>query len=226
MSYYRLRSGAPAPSYAYKKRRTAGASTTQQQLTQLKRKVAALKPEVKCAETNGQLANVVGATGAISYMSGIAQGVTKQTRLGDQIRLTRIQFRIQCVDALSAASGNFVNRILVVRDKAATGVIPTISGAMASVLTAGDTLTMPNPSSLDRFTILKDWTYNGNQLTLGNISGEFWCDMKMNHVMDYLDAGATITSAGSNSLFVIVVTDATASTQDFNFIANLYFTDI
>lgn len=224
--FYRLRSGAPAPGPSYKKRRTFAPSTTTQQLAQLKRKVNALKPETKCAAVTGSLPNVVPAVGAIAYISSIAQGVTKQTRLGDQIRLNRLQFRIQAVDTQSNAGGNFCFRIMLVRDKAATGAAPSISGAVTSVLTNGTSLAMQNPAILDRFTVIKDWSYNGNQLSAGDIIGTYWCDMKMNHLLDYVDATASTTGAGSNSLYVIVVHDATASTSDFNFSANLYFTDV
>jgi len=226
MAYYRLRSGAPAPSQSYKKRRTASTQSTQQQLALLKRKVNQLKPETKCTYVSGQLANVATGVGSISYLSQIAQGVTKQARLGDQIRLTRIQFRIQCIDSQSNATGNLVSRIMIVKDKSATGVIPSIAGASNSVLTAASTLSMQLPNTLDRFVVLKDMTYNGNQVVNGDIQGEFWFDMKCNTVMDYLDTGAAIGSAGSNSLFVIVVTDNTAATSDWNYVANLYFTDV
>lgn len=225
MAYYRLRSGAPAPSQSYKKRRTA-APSTQQQLALLKRKVNQLKPETKCTYVSGQLANVASGTGSISYLSQIAQGVTKQSRLGDQIRLTRVQFRIQCIDSQTNVSGNLVSRIMIVKDKSATGVIPTIAGASNSILTAASTLAMQLPNTLDRFVVLKDMTYNGNQIVNGDIPGEFWFDMKCNTVMDYLDTGAAIGSAGSNSLFVVVVTDNTAATSDWNYVANLYFTDV
>lgn len=226
MAYYRLRSGAPAPSQSYKKRRTAGPASTQQQLALLKRKVNQLKPETKCTFVSGAMSNVASAVGNISYLTQIAQGVTKQTRLGDQIRLTRIQFRIQCIDSQTNATGNLVSRIMIVKDKSATGVIPTIAGASNSVLTAASTLAMQLPNTLDRFVILKDMTYNGNQVVNGDIPGEFWFDMKCNTVLDYLDTGAAIGSAGSNSLFVIVVTDNTAATSDWNYVANLYFTDV
>lgn len=225
MAFYRLRSGAPAPGPMYKKRRT-GPASTQQQLSQLKRKVAALKPETKVAYVTGQNANVAATVGNIQYLSTIGQGVTKRERLGDQIRLTRIQFRIQAVDVLESAVGNFTNRILLVRDKAATGVIPTIAGAASSILTGATPLGQPLPNTMDRFVILKDFVYNGSQIIQGTLPGQFYCDMKMNVVMDYLDTGSAIGSAGSNALFVVVLTDATAATQDWNFTCNLSFTDV
>jgi len=208
----------------YKKRRTA--ASTEKELAILKRKVNALKPEVKCCAVTGNMTNVSSAVGRVEYISQIAQGVTKSTRLGDQIRLTRLQLRIQATDSQSAASGNFCCRILLVKDKAATGVLPVLNGAANAVMTNTTTLAMPNPSTLDRFTILKDVTYNGNQIVNGTISGEYYFDMKFNTPMDYLDTGSTISSAGSNSLFLIVVTDYTAATSDWYYAANFYFTDV
>jgi len=226
MAYYRLRSGAPPPGPSYKKRRTASTQSTQQQLALLKRKVNQLKPETKCCSVTGQLANVATGTGNIQYFSNIAQGVTKQTRLGDQIRLERVQFRIQAIDSTTDAASNFCNRILIVRDKAATGVLPTVSGTVNSVLTSAVSLAQPNPGTLDRFVVLKDITYNTEQVLEGTIPGTFWFDMKCNLVLDYLDTSAAIGSAGSNALFVIVITDSTAATQDWNYTCNLYYTDV
>jgi len=85
---------------------------------------------------------------------------------------------------------------------------------------------MPLPGTLDRYTILKDITFNSNQVTAGDIPGQFWFDMKCNFLMDYLDGAATITSAGSGALYVIVVNDTTVGIQDYNYLANLYFTDV
>jgi len=214
------------PSYTPNKRYKAATASTQKQLAQLKRKVNQLKPEVKCTFITGQNANVAQSVGNIQYLSGIAQGVTKQSRLGDQIRLTRMQFRIQAVDVLESSVGNFTNRILIVRDKAATGVIPTIAGASNSILTSASPLAQQLPNTLDRYVIVKDFTYNGSQVIQGTLPGQFWFDMKCNIVLDYLDTGSAIGSAGSNSFFVVVLTDATAATQDWNFVANLYFTDV
>jgi len=225
MAYYRLRSGAPAPGYAYKKRRTAGSSSTQQQLALLKRKVNQLKPEVKCWSMTGQHANVATAVGDIQLISTITQGVTKSARLGDQIRLTRLQFRIQFIDTLLSTARNFGNRIIIVRDKAATGAVPSISGTASSVLTSAVSLAQQLPATLDRYVILKDYTYNTQQLIDGTINGHFYFDMKMNVVLDYLGADGSQASAGANALYCIVLTDATTASQDWNFSANLYFTD-
>lgn len=226
MAYYRLRSGAPPPGQSYKKRRTESTQSTQQQLALLKRKVNQLKPETKCCAVTGQLPNVAPGTGNIQYLSNIAQGVTKSTRLGDQIRLERIQFRIQCIDSVTSAPGNFCNRILIVRDKSATGVSPVVSGTAASILTGAVSLSMPNPGTLDRFVVMKDYTYNSNSVVAGDIPGMFWFDMKCNLVLDYIDTSAAIGSAGSNALFVVVVTDSTSATSDWNYAANLYYTDV
>jgi len=215
-----------APSYSRNKRFKASSTSTQKQLALLKRKVNALKPETKCAVVTGQHANVGNGAGDIQYISAIAQGVTKQTRLGDSIRLTRLHHKIQAVDVLTESGGNFKSRVLVVRDNAATGAIPTIAGTATSIMTNFTPLAMQNPATLDRFTIMYDRTYNGLQVTLGAISGEWEIDSKMNLVLDYVDTGATVSSAGKNSLYSIVLTSATTSTQDWNYASSLYFTDV
>lgn len=223
MAFYRLRSGAPAPSYSYKKRRTTGSSSTQQQLALLKRKVNALKPEVKIAAATGTFTNVAQAVGAIDYLTQIGQGVTKTGRLGDQIRLIRVQFRIQGTSPVATAG--IINRIMIVKDTQAVAGTPSITGGVTSIFNNGVPLTMQTAGNMDRFQVLKDYSYSAVAASNGNNMGCFNFDMKCNILTDFTSTGATAASSGKNALYVVVLTDDGTSVQDWAYQANLYFTD-
>jgi len=193
-------------------------------LVRLQRTVNLLKPEVKCAQFTGSFANVVGGTGAIDYLSQVAQGVTKGARLGDQIRVTRLQIRIQ--GTAPVANSSVVNRIIIVRDKSQVGGTPSISGGVTSIFSSGNSTALQLPNNMDRFQIMKDVMYSPNEQVLGNKSGEYAFDMKLNLLTDFISTGASVANSSKNAMYIIVLTDDTTNVQDWAWTVNLHFTDV
>lgn len=205
-------------------KRSKVSSSDHTKLVRLQRTVNSLKPEVKCAQFTGSFANVVGGTGAIDYLSQVAQGVTKGARLGDQIRVTRLQMRIQ--GTAPVANSSVVNRIIIVRDKSQVGGTPSISGGVTSIFSSGNSTALQLPNNMDRFVVMKDLYYGPNEQVLGNKSGEFYIDMKLNLVTDYISTGSTAANSSKNAMYIIVLTDDTTNVQDWTWTVNLHFTDV
>lgn len=207
-----------------KRSKKSASSSTSNQLRLLKRKVNALKPETKIALATGTFTNVVTAVGAISYLLQVAQGVTKSTRLGDQIRVKRIQFRMLGTSAVTTVG--VCNRIFLVRDYASIGGSFSITGGITSFLNVATSLGQVVAQNVDRFKVIKDVTYAPLQQTSGTISGEILWDIPMDLLVDFTSTGATSSDSGKNALYIVVVTDDTAGTQDWSYSANIHYTDV
>jgi len=201
--------------------------STEARLLKLQRKVNALDPELKCSQASGSLSNVSDTTGSILYLSGIAAGTTVQERVGEKIHVKQLNLNVKLVsDATTTITSTAVYGVYLIKDVLSNGVVPTISGgAQAIFLNPGPTQAMINPSTKDRFKIIRKFVYGGGMAASGSQNPLVSFKVKLNHAMDFQDNSAAQTGAGKNSYYLVILTDDTADQVDFATFREILFTD-
>jgi len=171
--------------------------------------------ETKIAEATGT--SSIDTAGAVTSMSLIAQGLDYQNRIGDSIKLQRIEFRVRWT--VGTGTGTFI-RTLLVRDLDNYGTKPTLGDVLqtVSVLSPKDYL------NADRFSILYDELGTLNQSDANSVS--MYNEPHEGHVK-YLGTTAADASNGKGSLYMMFLSNeaagATAPTVVLH--TRIYYTD-
>lgn len=196
----------------------------------LERKIKKLEnaPELKFIDTQvGTVFASDASTGAgnILLLNGVAQGVTRITRLGDLARMTSVQIKIQAslaTDELAPQS----QRLILVYDKQADGAALTVANVIDGAVIGGIT---HRPYQLDnvpnRFKILYDKTFAINPQAVGTVTVATGVTaayapntkiihkkIKLNKKVNYgLGTAGTVADISTGSLYLLFLgTDATA----------------
>lgn len=88
-----------------------------------------INSEYKYIDTVTTLSSVVN-TGTVTYLSGIAQGVTDITRVGNKILIKDILVRLQL--EINSTPANATTRIIFFASRQVNGVLPTIAEVLQS----------------------------------------------------------------------------------------------
>jgi len=197
-----------------------------QRVSRLQRQVALLKPEVKIKYSQGSITNLTTA-GSITLLSGIAQGVTAVTRIGDTIRPTRLKLNVKCTagnDASSSLQGFYY---AIVKDKETSGTQPVQTGTVNAIFEGSGPLdAFVQDEVKDKYYVMRMVQHSFNELALGTFPNVVSFDIPLSGVTTYRDTTDVIGSCGKNHYFLVVGTDTSANTADFAFSWQFMFSDV
>lgn len=207
---YASSAGPPA-----KRTRYAAKQSITAQLTQLKRKISRFKPEVKNQPINIVISNVGTGVGSISLLSGIAQGVDYNNRLGSKIHPVHLDINVSLTSGYSTNPNDLYGCYLV-KDNMSAGALPVIAATKDAIMQgfAPETAQV-QPLTLDRFTIMREWLINGASMTQGNQPSLVRWRVPLSGLTEFTDTTNAVTGAQRNAYYIVVLTDDTAGTVDF-----------
>lgn len=171
--------------------------------------------ETKVAEATGTSA--ISTTGAVTSISLIVQGLDYNNRVGDSIKLQRVEFRTRWT--VGTGTGTFC-RTLLVRDLDNYGTKPAIS----DVLQAVSVLSPKNYLNSDRFSILYDELGTLNQSDTNSVS--VFESPHEGHIK-YLGTTAADASSGKGAMYLMFLSNEAAGVTSPTVVlhSRLYYTD-
>lgn len=142
------------------------------------------------------------------FLVGIAEGVTKATRLGHDISVKRIQFRGN-VNYAPGASATGVNNadVWLVRDKSANGTQATFTNIFNSAEVGGASRVLLSVDYDKRFEVMwhQHWDFNptaGVSAAYVNTLRQFDVDLRVNHDVEYTSTTGAIGEISGNNYFL------------------------
>jgi len=224
MQYSRYRPGVSTRPLL--KRMPASSKGLKAQVADLRRRVTRHQPELKSYQLAASFTNVVSGSGAIIYLSPIAQGTDVDDRIGDKVHMHSIAVKFKVTGGLDSTAGSLgLVGVYLIKDLQSNGVVPTVAGTSQSIfVNPGPVQAMINPTTKDRFKLIRSYvygsyaTYSGNQLPLGQFAS------KANHIMTYHDSTTAQTGAGKNAYYLVCLTDSN-DTTDLATYSEIRFTD-
>lgn len=224
MTTFRNRHRAPL-----KKQRTGGHPTLQGKVNRLQRVVNALRPELKVVAETDVFTNVPAAAGTIIYLTAIGQGSDIVNRIGDRISIKEIELNCELTGGTPAQpGGNLTNfGVYLIKDMESNGVIPVVSGTAQSIFSAAGTLqAMVQPSTRERFKIVRQWCHNTAELQGGNTPNHWKWVVPCSGQTFYHDTTANQTGAGKNAYYLVCLSEDLGDTVDFAIFSQVRFTDV
>lgn len=194
------------------------------QLLRLQRAVAVLKPEIKHWQVASTVINI-GAAGTGAAFTGIAQGTTDLTRIGDSVRGKQLRVRVS-VTELNAALSNQL-RVFIFRDTQCAGAVPAVNGTSSALLSSASVVTAMLNRNTSRYKIIDELTFGPQANGVGGNNNGLFIDRTYNlrdMTIKYLGATAAATDLGANSLFWIAISSDTFA--DFVVSSEFAYTDI
>jgi hypothetical protein len=172
-----------------------------------------------------------GSSGSVDYsgtmlcVSQLAQGLTSTDRVGDSIKLQTIELRLLL--AASATSTNTIVRVIMFRDLDGAGTAPTPANVLETVGSSHAPLSPYKFNRRDRFGLLFDEVVTLQSVLATGLSSTViaWKVPHEGHVK-YLGTTAASASDGKGSVYLLLVSDLTASNlPTFRSYARLEYTD-
>ncbi len=179
------------------------------------RKLINIETKVLQTSNTGAIDNA----GTVSTISSIAQGLDYNNRVGDSIKLQRIEFRFR---ALMGTTGTKTTlRVMLVRDLDGYGTKPGVSDILESV----DVLSPKKYLNADRFSVLVDETLSLSSVSNTNTADSFVLPHE-GHIK-YLGTTAADASNGKGTLYILWLSNESSGTNSptVYFYTRLYFTD-
>lgn len=156
-------------------------------------------------------------SGNINFLSIISQGVDYTQRIGDSIKIQRMEFNFRYTIGLGTKS---TVRLMVVRDLDCQGVIPNVT----DILEIADVLSPKKYLNTERFSILVDEIQALSTTGTPNSVSEF--NLSHEGHIKYLNNGASATSAGKGTIFLLTISNETiTNAPSVNAYARIYYTD-
>lgn len=162
-----------------------------------------INSEYKYIDTVTTLASVLN-TGTVTYLSGIAQGITDITRVGNKILIKDILVRLQ-ITHNPAGSVPSSMRIIFFASRQVNGVLPTI----AEVLQSASQLSPLNRDNTKQYVILKDYLFSTIPATETDIMVRKFYKIVNWHAF-YDGTTNAIGDAEENHLFFLAISDVGA----------------
>ncbi len=172
--------------------------------------------ETKVLETSNS--GAIDNAGTISTLSSIAQGLDYTNRVGDSIKLQRIEIRLRAT--IGSGTKSFL-RVMLVRDLDGYGTKP----AVTDILQSADVLSPKKYLNQDRFAVLYDeLEFLSSVSETGSLSV---IDMPHGGHIKYLGTTAADASNGKGSIYLLWLSNEAAGANAVNvwFYSRLYFTD-
>lgn len=170
--------------------------------------------EIKFVD-NGVAFTTATLAGAITLLSGIAQGTDYNQRLGRQVNLKSCEFRIW-FNAVGATTTNWFThtRYILFIDRQSNATTPLVS----EVLQSADYSAFKNVNTEDRFRILVDKTISSTQASNSTtISAVENTAVHKHHYITigekqyFSNTGSTVGSIDSGAIFALVITSNASS---------------
>ncbi len=183
---------------------------------------AAWNVEVKTFDTSITATAV--AAGTVAGLSLITQGSDAQNRDGISIRMQSISGRYTvkrtAADVTAALNPAISVRVIIVRDMAQSGTIPTVANILESALPEDNLQNLNVPS---RFHVLHDNLFT---LCSAGESGRSF-DFFVPHTghIDYIGTDATQGSQGIGNIYVLRISEITTNAPLFQFNSRISFVD-
>lgn len=189
---------------------------TKATITRIAKQQIAKSQEVK--QISSSSISGPGSTGALVLMPLIAQGLDDGQRIGDSVRIKKIELR-QFLSQSTAATAGDLFRTLIVYDKQANGAAPTFAqvitdntaGGYLAIGTPNNVYISPGGMGTSRFKILYDKLNVFDQQvalagTTSQISRENHIVLnKLNLPINYSGTGSTVASIASGSVYILTV---------------------
>lgn len=179
--------------------------------------------------------------GLVLCLNAIATGATQITRVGGQIHMTSLQWRLGLLSSSAILTG-IGYRFIIVMDRQANGTTPTVAAdptgagtpAVLNNLVISDALDAPYQwETSKRFKILHDERGVINPISLSGVAGTavipvqklLQGKVKLNHNVKYDNTSANTLNINTNSLYSILISDvATSLSAEGGY--RLYFKDL
>lgn len=171
------------------------------------------------------------ATGATYFTPAIAQGVNINQRIGNKVRICKIDVKGYLVNGTATADRNA--RIIIWRDLRPDGAVTTPTSVLVDAGSATSVNSGYNVDFVDRVKILYDKSFmlnNGGGAT-DQAGAVKWSFMKKYSVtsgpiLQYSGTTGGITECESGQLFIMVVTSATTSQPFVYMTCNINYLDV
>jgi hypothetical protein len=174
--------------------------------------------ETKFLDTNSS--GTASQSGSVEYLSGIAQGLTSETRVGDSLRIQRFAVKFSVSTTLTIADV----RVIIFRDLQNRGATPTGSDLLSDSGGAGAALSQRNwDNKRTRFSILSDDLISLSSAAVPNANLTY-TSTHNGHIY-YKGTTAAVTDAAEGSVFMMVLTDQSATAPSYRFSSRIEFTD-
>jgi len=173
-----------------------------------------LTPEVKYFDQGISIGNVVdwqfAQTGALA---GIINGSGQRERIGRQIRLVGIIYRMTVQSGRYTVPVGSLTAIGVtpaaytidfILDKQSQAGAPAITGSTGAIYDSNSVYNLPNPEAQDRFLFMRRVEVRDPQTVHTTVSGVIHC----NKIIDYNNSTAVATDLQSNSVLVTTASNA------------------
>lgn len=196
------------------KNKTSEGNVLTKRLTKLEQYVNTHKGDVKYRVLYNSI--TLGSSGAIYYLSPLAQNDDASTRTGDVVNLQSVEV---CYNMQLTKTANV--RVLVFRDKMNNGTSPSVNDVLDSTDVIAP-LNYLNFTVQKRFTLLHDKTEHFT--TGGILTTTGHKNITQRVKVRYMDAGGTITSALSNQIFALVICD-TVTAGAMALYTRIFYTD-
>jgi hypothetical protein len=166
-------------------------------------------------------ATAVNTTGFLTCVSELAQGTDYTNRVGDSIKIQRIQCRLRLYQNTGATETTF--RAVCFRDLDGYGTLPTTAQVFQTVGTVSAPLSPYNWLNKDRFSILYDELIALN--STGQQSEEIVFDLPHAGHVKYLGTTAAAASDGKGSIYWAFLSDEGTNTPTAALYSRILFTD-
>ncbi len=176
--------------------------------------------ETKSFDTSGT--GTFDYNGSLSAISTIAQGLDVNNRVGDSIRLQRVEWR----GTFNTDTGAVTTavRVLVFRDLDGAGTAPAVTDVLQTTGSVNSVNSPYNRLNLDRFSILFDETSTLSNVGQTQVVMAFEAQHQ-GHIK-YLGTAAAAASNGRGTMYTILICDrVTTLLPTGNQIARIYYTD-
>jgi len=175
--------------------------------------------ETKFFETT--VSTTVDSSGALTCCNLIAQGTDYTNRVGDSIKLQKIEFNGHYhISTNATTSVGTKLRLILLRDLQQDGTAPTVT----EVLQTASEVATYNYLRRERFSILSDQLIALNQLA-GNANGVFKLTIPHEGHVKFLGTSSAAGSMGYGSIYLLAISSEATQVPTIYVKTYLYFTD-
>jgi hypothetical protein len=161
-------------------------------------------------------------TVGVYYLTGITQGLTNVTRVGNSLRLQHYAFDIMGVNNASATLATFV-RVILFRDNENAGAAPAATDLLVNATAPQSIISPYNWLNLNRFGILYDNVFQMD--ATNNLGFQAHFNIAHNGHIKFRGTDATASSAGEGSIWMFLWSNQATNTPTVTLYSRIAFTD-
>ncbi len=163
-------------------------------------------------------------SGSLTCVTQLAQGTTMNTRVGNSIKVQRLEI-LGRVAANSSITTFSVVRVMVVRDMEGQGSAPAVSDILETVGTSAAPRSPHDWLNRKRFAIVHDELIVLSANSGGNMAQTFTFKQNLERHVLYRGTSAAAASDGEGSIYVVAVSDEATNTPSVGLVARIIYTD-